>query len=132
MAHRTPLQTFNLVFGAVYLAMGLLGFTVTGFDGFAAGPVDGTLIIFGLNPLHNIVHLVIGGAWLVSSRSHAAARAASVAIGSAFLLVALLGFFGALKFLSIDSAADPDNFLHLASAALAFYFATTGTERAEV
>ena len=132
MASKTPLQTFSLVFGLVYLAIGVLGFAVTGFDDFAAGPVDGTLVIFGLNPLHNIVHILIGGAWVASSRSHTAARAASLAIGSAFLLVALLGFFGALKFLSVASAADPDNFLHLTSAVLAFYFATTSPERAEI
>jgi hypothetical protein len=33
--------------------------------------------------------------------------------------VAVLGFVGALRFLPIDSLGDPDNFLHLATAALA-------------
>jgi len=127
---RTSLQTFSLVFGLVYLIIGVAGFTVTGFDDFAAGPVDGTLIIFGLNPLHNIVHILIGGAWVLSSRTHATARIASLGIGAAYALVAVLGFFGALKFLSIDSLADPDNFLHIATAALAFYFATAGSEEA--
>jgi hypothetical protein len=127
---RTPVQTFSLVFGLVYLIIGVAGFAVTGFDDFAAGPVDGTLIIFGLNPLHNVVHILIGGAWVFASRTHSTARTISLAIGAAYALVAILGFFGALKFLSIDSLADPDNFLHIATAALAFYFATAGSEDA--
>ena len=127
---RTAVQTFSLVFGLVYLIIGVAGFTVTGFDDFAAGPVDGTLIIFGLNPLHNIVHILIGGAWVVASRTHPAAKTVSLVIGAAYALVAVLGFFGALEFLSIDSLADPDNFLHIVTAALAFYFATAGSEDA--
>lgn len=59
---RSPVQVFSMVLGAVYLLIGLAGFAVTGFDDFAAPPVDGTLIIFGVNPLHNIVHVVIGAA----------------------------------------------------------------------
>ena len=49
-----------MVLGAVYLLIGLAGFAVTGFDDFAAPPVDGTLIIFGVNPLHNIGTLSSG------------------------------------------------------------------------
>jgi Domain of unknown function (DUF4383) len=125
---RSPVQTFSLAFGLLYLLIGLAGFTVTGFDDFMAEPVGGTLIIFGLNPLHNIVHILIGAAWAVSSRTHIGAKNVSLAIGAAYALVAILGFFGALKFLSIDSLADPDNFLHIVTAALAFYFATAGSE----
>src|SRR3712207_6856702 len=42
---RTPAQTFALVFGAVYLLIGLVGFAVTGFDQFATWN-DDQLIIF--------------------------------------------------------------------------------------
>jgi hypothetical protein len=125
---RSPVQTFSLAFGLLYLLIGFVGFTVTGFDDFMAEPVGGTLIIFGLNPLHNIVHILIGAAWAVSSRTHIGAKNVSLAIGAAYALVAILGFFGALKFLSIDSLADPDNFLHIVTSALAFYFATAGSE----
>ncbi|MGH2752757.1 MAG: DUF4383 domain-containing protein, partial [Actinomycetota bacterium] len=94
-------------------------------------PVGGTLIIFGLNPLHNVVHILIGAAWAVSSRTHIGAKNVSLAIGAAYALVAILGFFGALEFLSIESLADPDNFLHIVTAALAFYFATAGSESSQ-
>jgi Domain of unknown function (DUF4383) len=125
---RSPVQTFSLAFGLLYLIIGFAGFAVTGFDDFAAEPVDGTLIIFGLNPLHNIVHILIGAVWAVSSRTHEGAKNVSLVIGAAYALVGILGFFGLLKFLSIDNLADPDNFLHLVTAALAFYFATAGSE----
>lgn len=52
---RTPAQTFALVFGAVYALVGLAGFLVTGFDNFAGETFDDKLIIFSVNPLHNIV-----------------------------------------------------------------------------
>ncbi|MGH7424929.1 MAG: DUF4383 domain-containing protein, partial [Candidatus Methylomirabilales bacterium] len=49
----------GVVLGAVYLLIGLLGFGVTGLKGFAA-TTGKTFIIFDVNPLHNIVHLLVG------------------------------------------------------------------------
>lgn len=44
-------QLFGYGFGAVYLLVGLVGFAAThGKD----------LIFFGLNPLHNLVHIAVG------------------------------------------------------------------------
>jgi uncharacterized membrane protein YuzA (DUF378 family) len=45
----------------VYLIIGLLGFFVTGFENFAS-ETNETLLGFEINPLHNIVHVVIGAA----------------------------------------------------------------------
>ncbi len=125
---RTPAQTFALVFGAVYLLVGLVGFAVTGFDGFAADSDNEKLIIFTLNPLHNIVHIAIGAAWLASSGRHDSAKQANTFIGAAYVLVALLGFIGVLGFLTINEAGNPDNFLHLVSGGLSLYFGTAGAE----
>jgi hypothetical protein len=49
-------------------------------------------------------------------------------IGAVYLLVAILGFVGALKFLAIEDAGSTDNFLHLATALLALYFGSAGAE----
>lgn len=130
MTPRTPVQLFSLVFGAVYVLAGLAGFLVTGFSGFADSTPGGTLIVFGLNPLHNVVHIVIGLVWIAASRSPASARNVTLGIGLVLGLVAVLGFVGALRFLAIDSLADPDNFLHLATSALALYFGSVGAEPA--
>jgi uncharacterized protein DUF4383 len=119
---------FALVFGAVYLLIGILGFVVTGFDGFAAESYNEKLIVFPVNPLHNIVHLAIGAVWLGASSRHATAKSANLGIGVAYALVAVLGFAGVLNFLAIRNAASADNWLHVATAVLAIYFGTAGAE----
>lgn len=122
----TPAQIFALAFGVVYLFIGLVGFAVTGFDDFAGSVYGEKLLIFPVNPLHNLVHLAIGVFWLVASARHASARSANVGIGIAYALVAALGFAGVLKFLAIAGAGSADNWLHLVTAVLSLYFGTAG------
>ena len=76
--------------GVVYVLVGLAGFVVTG-TGHLTG--HGThLLIFQVNPLHNIAHLALGALLLVgASRGAAAARQAMVAVGSVFLLLGVVG-----------------------------------------
>ena len=120
---RTPGQTFALVFGVVYLIIGVVGFLSTGFENFAADSTD-QLIIFGINPLHNIVHILIGAMWVAGARTAASAKQVNMIIGVAYLLVALLGIFGLLDSLINNNGADV--VLHLVSGAAALYFATAG------
>lgn len=104
--------------GVAYVLVGLLGFAVTGFDDFA-GPTDEKLLgVFGLNPLHNVVHLVIGAAGLALWKRTDTARAYGGALvagyGATFLYgLAVSGKDTAANFLSINAA---DNGLHLVSA----------------
>jgi Domain of unknown function (DUF4383) len=76
-------------------------------------------VLFGLNPLHNIVHLLVGVVWLASSRNEQSARVVSAAIGAVYLLVGVGGLFIAgnsdLNLLNLN---QPDNVLHLGSAVL--------------
>ena len=124
---KTPGQTFALVFGVVYVLVGIAGFFVA--KEFTGGSPDDKLILFPVNHLHNIVHLLIGAAWIAGSRTAASAKQANTFIGVAYLGVALLGFLG-LEFmkdlLNIHGSGSADNFLHLASGALALYFGTAG------
>src|SRR4030095_506119 len=92
VAQHMPVQRFAQVFGAVYVLVGLLGFALTGFGDFAA-PSDDKLLLFGVNPLHNIVPLAVGALWLASSRSEASARVVSTLIGAVYLVVGVLGLF---------------------------------------
>lgn len=123
-------RRFAAVFGAVYVLVGLAGFVVTGLSDFAATSSD-KLILFGLNPLHNIVHLLVGAVWLASSRSEQSARVVSAAIGAVYLLVGVAGLFitgnSDLNLLNLN---QPDNVLHLGSAVLALYFGLAGGRRA--
>ncbi|HVR88154.1 MAG TPA: DUF4383 domain-containing protein [Candidatus Limnocylindria bacterium] len=108
-------RTFAIVFGAVYVIVGVLGFALQ-------SPLLG---LFGVNPPHNVVHLAIGGLWLVAAFAAPmgpdSARKISQVIGIVYLLVAILGFvLPALmdQLLVINTA---DNFLHLGTAILALY-----------
>jgi hypothetical protein len=106
------------VFGAVYLLVGLAGFVVTSGTGFA-GTEGGTLLLFEVNPLHNIVHLAIGAVLLAAATSSTrAARSANSAVGATYLLVGLLGLFLVGSGANILALNGADNVLHFASAVL--------------
>jgi Domain of unknown function (DUF4383) len=117
----TPAQRFALVFGAVYFLVGAAGFAVTGGHDFA-GMDHGTLLIFSVNPLHNVIHLALGIVWLAAAPRHRFAKLANLGIGIVLGLVTVLGFFGGMGMLGMSGLGDPDNFLHLATATLALYF----------
>lgn len=123
----SPARRFALIFGAVYVLVGAAGFLVTGLHDFA-GPMSSTLVIFAVNPLHNIVHLLLGAVWLVGSRNKRTACAANIGIGAVLGLVTILGFADLLSFLGINGLADPDNFLHLVTASMSLYFGSAGAE----
>lgn len=124
---RSMAQMFALVVGAIYLLVGLAGLFVT--NSVTGGQADDQLIVFHINHLHNIVHLLLGAVWLGASRRHDLAKMANVGLGLTLLLVALLGFLG-LDFmqdlLNIRGSDDPDNFLHLVTGAASLYFGTAG------
>ena len=117
----SPAQRFAAVFGAVYLAVGVAGFVLTGFGDFA-GHDHATLLVFAVNPLHNVIHLVLALGWLVGCARHRTARLANLALGVLLGLVTVLGAVGGLGVLGMSGLADPDNFLHLATATLSLYF----------
>ncbi|MFP3631871.1 DUF4383 domain-containing protein, partial [Burkholderia sp. SIMBA_045] len=86
----SPNRLIATVFGAVYLLVGLLGFFVTSGTGFFATK-GATLIIFDVNPLHNIIHLAIGAALLYSGMNGVtAAKSVNTTIGGVYLLVGIL------------------------------------------
>ena len=127
----TPAQRFAAVFGVVYLLVAIAGFALTGVSDFA-GHHHHTLLIFAVNPLHNVVHLVLALVWLAAAPRHRTARPANLALGVVLGLVTVLGFVGVTSMLGMSGFADPDNFLHLATATLALYFgsvAAGGPER---
>jgi len=113
---------FALVFGIVYVLIGVLGFV---------GPLaSGGLLLglFGVNPLHNLIHLVIGALLLFGSTSPANAKTINLAAGIVYLLVGLLGLLGILLPGLINNN-PPDTVLHLVSGILALYFGTAGAGR---
>jgi hypothetical protein len=121
---RTPAQTFGLVFGAVYALVGILGFFVA--DSFTGGQASDKLILFPVNHMHNIVHLLIGGLLLLGSTRPDLARTMNLVNGVLLAVVAVLGFMSVVTPELINDRGVSDDFLHLATAILAIYFGTAG------
>lgn len=112
----SPNRLLATVFGAVYVLVGLAGFAVTGFGDFAGTHTGDKLIVFEINPLHNIVHLAIGALLLLASRHVASAKSANTLVGAVYLLVGIVGLFILDSSANILSLNGADNVLHLASA----------------
>lgn len=115
---KSPNRLIGIIFGAVYVVVGLLGFAVTGGVAFAATVNGGLLLgVFEVNPLHNIAHLIIGAALLIAGLSSvSAAKGTNATIGAVYLLLGIIGFFLVGTSLNILALNTADHFLHLASA----------------
>lgn len=112
----SPNRLLATVFGAVYLLVGIVGFFVTSGIGFFA--TEGrNLIIFEVNPLHNIIHLAIGAALLIAGLSNVkAAKTMNSTVGAVYLVVGIAGLFLPGTALNIIALNGADNVLHLGSA----------------
>lgn len=120
MGSMRPAQAFAAVGGIVYLAVGLIGFAVTGFGNLIEDSND-ALLGFSLNPVHNLIHVAAGALLIVASRLSrpGAAEGTAIGVGLVLVLAAFLGFTGNLELLSISTPGDPDNYLHLVSGLVA-------------
>jgi hypothetical protein len=115
-------RTFALVFGVVYSLVGIAGFLRP----FTDAPPDGLVFLgtanllglFAINWLHNLVHLGTGLAGLLSAASTGAARTYARTIGVVFALVFAVGLVSSNPF-GLLPLNTPDNWLHLATTALA-------------
>jgi len=114
-----PNRLLGLALGVVYMVIGIFGFFLTSDTGFAATVGPKILDLFQTNPLHNLVHLVLGialfTAALVGTR---VAKTVNITLGALFLLVGVVGVLLAsgpnpLNVLAINGA---DNVLNFATA----------------
>ena len=115
-------QQLALAFGVIYTLIGIIGFFLTGFGDFfgnANGMTmehDQTLLGFMINPMHNVVHILIGLAGIALSRTLSGARTygwlLAVGYGAAFVY-GLVAIGEDWDFLNLNWA---DNVLHLVTA----------------
>lgn len=120
----TP-QRFAALFGLIYVGIGVIGFFVTGFNDLTEFTGENLFWVFGVTPFHNIVHIGVGGLWLLAAflLTPPAAEGLNFAIAGVYVLAAILGYLGQLEFLGILRGTDPDNFLHLATGVVSLLFA---------
>jgi Domain of unknown function (DUF4383) len=119
-------QRFALVFGGIYLLVGILGFIpplVSGeIPGAIGGPFTGYLIgLFAVNWFHNLAHLLIGAAGLATYRNPIGASTYALVIGVAYALLFLLGLL-AQQVATLGGLLPLnawDDLLHLLTAAVA-------------
>jgi hypothetical protein len=115
-------KTAAILFGIVFLAIGILGFvpSVTTTD---ANGMPMLLGIFHVNPLHNIVHLASGVVALFCGMSGVGASRTYFRIfGIVYLVVAILGFYpGGTMILGMLSNNPAVTWLHVAIAVVSLY-----------
>ena len=87
-------RMFGIVLGALFLLLGLLGFTATGNVGFVA--TEGGLLLgtFEVNPMLNVVYMLLGAGLLIGGvTSVKAAKIVNGTVGGILLLMGIIGFF---------------------------------------
>ncbi|HYF15905.1 MAG TPA: DUF4383 domain-containing protein [Phycisphaerales bacterium] len=100
---KSPANTICIVLGVVFIIVAIWGF-ITG----------DRVLIFHVNPMHNLVHLVSGIAALACGlRSVNAARTFCFVFAGVYGLVALLGFAGVQPVIDLLHLNQADNWLHL-------------------
>ncbi len=124
-------RTIALVFGATYALVGIAGFFVTGDVPFV-GEDGSPLIVFDVNGLHNIVHLLIGVALLAASRRLDTARTANLVIGIVYIALGVLGPVINDTAVDIVGLNGADHVLHLLSGVLLTVVAVTQDKRSRV
>jgi hypothetical protein len=118
---RSPVRAATLLFGAVFLLIGVAGFIpglTTDYDqlGFAGdGSTAELLDTFQVSVLHNVVHLLFGVFALAMARDETSARTYLVGGGTIYLLLWIFGLIvhsgeGKGNFIPVN---DQDNWLHL-------------------
>lgn len=88
-----------MIFGVVFLLVGILGFTVPG--GMAMGDASAApklLGMFPVNVLHNVVHLLFGLWGLMAARSYSGAQSYCKIGGIIYLVLAVLGLVAPTTF----------------------------------
>lgn len=125
------LKTAALIFGAVFIVIGILGFIPA-----VAPPADdgvGSMVlgVFAVNPFHNWVHIISGvAAIVVGLMSEEASQWYFKIFGVVYALVAVAGIFVGRGYLMGMAHNVPDIVLHVVIAVAALYLGFMATPAA--
>ncbi len=117
LANKNFGQVIASLLGVAYLLAGVIGFIYTGFSGVTESNGPKVFGLLGVNPLHNVIHLAVGGYLLWASTRHATfTEGALLGVGAFYAVAAISGFIYAhIPVISIISSGAPDNYLHVIS-----------------
>jgi len=107
----------SLLIGAAYVAVGIVGFFITGFSGFLADSGDTLLFGFAsINPMHNLVHVLIGAFLIAMTRfSTASTEGALMGVGLFYITAFVIGVIAPdnLTIIAMNGAGDGENLVHI-------------------
>jgi hypothetical protein len=108
-------QLAALAIGVAYAGGGVVGFAVTGFDGFASSDASRTLFGLTLNPFQDLFHLVVGlGLLWAATRDSTVTEGVLLGVGGIYVVATITGFIYAhIPVITITTSGNPDNYLHL-------------------
>ncbi len=99
-------KSVTWIVGVVLVLVGLAGFFV-----------DGTLLVFQVDTVHNIVHLLSGVVAIAAASSgESYSRMYLIIFGIVYGLVTVVGFVNGGDILGLFQVNDADNYLHAAIA----------------
>ncbi|MEA2297778.1 MAG: hypothetical protein QOF77_714 [Solirubrobacteraceae bacterium] len=114
-------QLAAVAIGLAYAVGGVVGFAVTGFDGFTSSGGGRTLFGLTLNPFQSLFHLVVGlGLLWAATRDTSVTEGVLLGVGGVYVVATITGFIYAhIPVITITTAGNPDNYLHLVTGATA-------------
>jgi len=119
--NKSLVQSVVPIIGGFYIAIGIIGFFVTGFSNFVEDGND-KLVGFQINPFHNFVHLAIGSFLLFMSlnRNKAVGEGATMGVGLFYIVAFVIGVYAGdnLTIISMNGAGDLENFNHIVNGVL--------------
>ena len=119
-----------LVFGIIFLLVGILGLLAPGGRQMGADPAPHLLLgLFPVNVLHNIVHLAFGVWGLVASRSFSASKSYAQIGGVIYIVLAVAAFVSPTTFGFIPIGGN-NIWLHAALGVALAFFGFTAKETA--
>lgn len=117
MGNKSLAAGASLLIGAAYVAVGIVGFFITGFGNFLADTGDTLLFGFAsINPMHNLVHVLIGAFLIAMTRfSTPSTEGALMGVGLFYITAFVIGVVAPdnLTIISMNGAGDGENLVHI-------------------